>query len=221
MGTPIGFARARTIVSRACSYRDYGEVAIVSWDIEKPVSDYAVKRIELKNRYATFSHGLTKCGFTKTEAATHISNVSTESWRGHRGGKSRQRPIARTAASVLDNPEPVWERLITVIAPSSIKFSLENLGIAKKMERDLSAFAKDNDLEIIGRNDLMAKLFGHESFADLEASMEDGVPSDQDWIVPIEELGMRVDEYFRILMACGFTAGHTGQALCTVGVDGW
>lgn len=228
MGKPTGYARARRIIVRAFGYRDYDELVNVNKYIREPKSDSVIRRVELKERIKIYVAGLGGSGFTKREAKELLSKVSTQSWWGIKKGKLRSRsmpmaasPQMPTPEMVPDESEPALERFIADITPSRIRIQLDNIGIAKKMARDLNAFAKANDLEVIGRNDLMAKLFGHASFADLESSMGTGSPSIQDWYVPIEHLGERIGEYFRILMAAGFSADQTKEVLRVVGVEGW
>jgi hypothetical protein len=176
-------------------------------ETERPdAPDNRVDGVELRRRRDSYERALSAVvGVPLSDARAVIGAVGVQGWWG----------ITEARLSELA------EFLIDEIRPSGVKVTFSDTRIPRKLARSLNIAAREHDLAIVGRNDLVAKLFGYECFRDLEEGLNADGPDDKDWDVSEEQMKLRIGEYLRILTEAGFSVETAVKLLRTVGIEGW
>jgi hypothetical protein len=210
-----------TVVIRAFGYENARGMAIArkTSGTSKPDEDIRnssqkrARRVKYRN---TLMHYFQ---LSQDEANEALIKIAYKGWWGF-GRSVLTAPPTPTTNPAPQPPSAVEFNFATVEA-SRVKIRFENLRIPKRLARGLNLFAREFGLEIIGRNDLIAKLFGYDSFAELEAALDENAPDLPDWCTPTEDMKDRLAEYLRILSECGFTVPQAVRLLRELGIGGW
>lgn len=212
-GGKMPLSHGYVIVARMFGHDDYETLRAISSYAALSPRDDEVDAAELTRRYEQYLHVLGESDYTREDAMQLLEKVRLKSWWGLRDGK--RIPREQNAST---SPHKPLDR----VRRSSIQARFLDVSIPESLSHQLGKFARRAGIELtIGRNELIAKMFGHDLYDDLVAVYGRGAASVEDWHVSPEELDRRAVEYTRVLMEAGLTLKQAYGALSSVGCLGW
>jgi hypothetical protein len=211
-GVKMPLSHGYVVVARMFGHDDYEALRTISSYASLSPRDDEVDAAELARRYEQYLRALGASDYTKDCAVELLEKVGVKSWWGLRDGKRIPRE--------QNAPRP--EKPRCNVRRSSIQARFFTLTIPESLSHQFGRFARRAGIElIVSRNELIAKMFGHDRYDDLVAVYGRGAASVEDWHVSPEELDRRAAEYVRVLMEAGFNVGQAHDALSAVGCMGW
>lgn len=194
LGKPMPLGRAHALVSRMFGHDGYEALHAHSSYACLSLRDDQVDAEELASRYEQYLRVLTEHEFTRDEAAHLLRITAVRSWWGLQDGKLVPREQQGTLV-------PVAITRFAQVRPASFKMYFLDPKIPQSLAHQLGKFARQVGLDAIGaRKELLAKMFGHDTYDDAVIAYGRGVASIEDWRVSPDELDRRAAEYVRVLV---------------------
>jgi len=204
----IKLNHAMHMVARAFGYDYYQQLKSMDGLVDPSVTDAAASPEERSARFAQYIRVISEHGFTREEAEEMIFTVGLGGFWGS-AVEGNTALNGRKSAEMALRPAPNKMQFLNVSDlewfRENLQGGLEYLGI---------------ELPVRTRN-LMAKLFGYESFAEMHECAGLGAPAATDHHVSPEALDARVGEFFVVLLAAGCSDDQAAKLLQVLRYDGW
>lgn len=215
LGKRMPLGRAYSLVARMFGHDGYEALHACSSYTCLSLRDDQVEDEELARRYEQYLRVLTEHEFTHDEAEDLLQRAGVKSWWLLLDGKLMPRELNEAPA-----PAPLQK--FAHVRRASVKTYFLDPKIPKSLAHQLGKFALKVGVETTGaRKELLAKMFGHDSYDDVVVVYGRGVASIEDWRVSPAELDRRAAEYVRVLVDAGFPVKQACEALSQVGCMGW
>ncbi|NEJ85370.1 hypothetical protein GR223_05310 [Rhizobium leguminosarum] len=203
-GDEIYYTTALNIVARAFGHTDYPAFLKESDLAATDLPDARVEKSVSDRRYSQYVRIISENDYSTEEAEEIVSTLGVRGWWGY-----------STHASPATSPAPEIMR-----SPLRMEFltteAVTRFWIILKQE-----LARQDVRIEQGPKHLIAKIFGYDTFNEMLAHAQRGVPSVPDWNVSPGELDRRVVEYLKVLRQFGVSDEKSFQLLARVGYGGW
>lgn len=203
-GDDIYYGSALQVVARAFGHPSYEtylkEYALANSDLP----DSRVEKSVGDARHEQYVRILSENDYSRAEAEEIVATLGVGGWWGY-----------SMHASPITSPAPEITRSLLRVEFLTTETVTD---FWKILKRELAR--QDVRVEQ-GPKHLMAKIFGYDTFNDMLAHAQRGVPSIPDWNVSPEELDRRVIEYLKVLRQFGVSDEKSFVLLARVGSGGW
>jgi hypothetical protein len=204
-GDEIKLSAAQTIVSRMFGYEWYDEVLSSAGLGLEVKPDRFVDDDERARRFEQYVFIMSENDFSREEAAAVISKIEFKGWWGFGITRGAKLSVEQEEIKASPNKMQFRDLRTTETFRKALKKGIGKLGINVA----------------IGPRHLMAKVFGFDTFAELQKCAGHGVPAPSDWYVAPIELDRRVRGYLDVLRAAGLSESHAIWLLCNVSAGDW
>lgn len=202
-GDEIKLSHAQIIVARIFGYNNYAELHKTCGLGNPSAPDKIVTSEEQGRRFAQYIEVLSDNDFSRDEAITLVSNLSSGPWWGF-------------------GQQVVADAVEKEIAASPIKMQFRDIQSVYRFYGTLKRALRNAGVTVpFGRRKLMAKVFGHDSYVQFMACAGHGVPTPSDFYVSPEELDERIEAYLRVLKDAGLSDDQADTVLRNAGAEGW
>ncbi|NTF49108.1 hypothetical protein [Rhizobium rhizogenes] len=202
-GDELKLSHAQTMVARSFGYADYAELHKTCGLGDPSAPDKIVSSDEQTFRFAQYANILSDNDFSRDEATTLITKLSSGPWWGF--GQ-------QAVANVVEQE----------IARSPIKMQFRDIAAVARFFGTFHRALKESGVTTpIGARKLMAKVFGHDTYSDFLECAGHGVPTPSDFYISPKELDERIEAYLRVLKDAGLSDDQANSVLHSAGAEGW